>query len=264
MHGSSWVQATHGLHVHGQNLPIINLGQNNDEVHFKPNAMEVQNDSHQLIGYQPTHDDMALRNTNLKALDGFNKLKVRISRAMKAKVEEFKKYITPPQEKKSNTDVGPKYVSKCLRFNPRTDPSSLSSNDDREVNIYPFDNATSNDIALLSTKLHNHYSIKLLVSIEGTMWQYNVMKNEEGDSMVTGGETHMEAAFYAPGDMGNTSSIITHNDMCSESSVDESSQMMSGVHDSGSQIAAAVDIELIPQECLKPAPQPLHVTGAGT
>ena len=36
-----------------------------------------------------------------------------------------------------------------------------------------------------------------------------------------------------------------------------------GLDDSGSQIAAAVGLELIPQECLIPAPQPLHVTGAG-
>ena len=168
---------------------------------------------------------MALRNTNLKAFDGFNKLKVRISSAIKAKVEEFEKYITPPQEKQSNTDVGPKDVSKCLRFNPSPDLSSLSSNDDREVNNYSFDNATFNDIALSSTKLHDDDSISLLVNNEGTMWQYNDMKNEEGDSMVISGETHMEAAFYAPAHMGKKSSIITHNDMCSKSSVEESSQI---------------------------------------
>ena len=120
--------------------------------------------------------------------------------------------------------MGPKGVSKCLRLNPSPDPSSLSSNDDREVNNYSFDNATSNDIALSSTKLHDDVSISLLVNNEGTMWQYNDMKNEEGDSMVIGGKTHMEAAFYAPAHIGNTSSIITHNDMCSKSSVEESSQ----------------------------------------
>ena len=37
-----------------------------------------------------------------------------------------------------------------------------------------------------------------------------------------------------------------------------------GLDDSGSQIAAALGLELNPQECLIPAPQPLHVTGAGT
>ena len=57
------------------------------------------------------------------------------------------------------------------------------------------------------------------------MWQYNDMKSEDGDSMFIGGETHMEAAFYAPSHVGNTSSIITHNDMCSQSSVGESSQI---------------------------------------
>ena len=73
-----------------------------------------------------------------------------------------------------------------LRFNPSPDPSSLSSNDDCEVNNYSFDNVTSNDVALSSTKLHNKDSISLLVNNEGTMWQYNDMNNEEGDSMVMG------------------------------------------------------------------------------
>ena len=36
-----------------------------------------------------------------------------------------------------------------------------------------------------------------------------------------------------------------------------------GLDDSGSRIAAAVGLELIPQECLIPAPQPLHVTRTG-
>ena len=40
------------------------------------------------------------------AFDGFNKLKVQISSAIKAKVEEFEKSITPPQDKNSNTEVG--------------------------------------------------------------------------------------------------------------------------------------------------------------
>ena len=148
-----------------------------------------------------------------------------MSSAIKAKDKEFEKYIPTTQEKKCNKNVGPKDVSKCLRFNPSPDPSSLSSNDDREVNDYSFDNATSNDIALSSTKLHDDNSISLLVSNEGTRWQYNDMKNEEGESMVIGGETLMEAAFSSPAHMGDTSSIITHNDMCSESSVEESSQI---------------------------------------
>ena len=109
------------------------------------------------------------RQVNLKAFDGFNKLKVRILSAIKAKVEEFEKYITPPQEKKSNTAMGSKDVSKCLRFNPSPDPSSLFSNDDREVNNYSFDNVTSNDHALSSTKLHDDKSISFTANDEGTM-----------------------------------------------------------------------------------------------
>ena len=214
-----------GLHVHGQNIPITNLGQHNDEVRVKQNAMEVQNDSQQLIEYRPTHDDMALRNTILKAFDGFNKLKVLIPSPIKAKVEEFKQYITPPLKKKCNTDVGSKDAAKCLCFNPSPDPSSLSPIDEREVNHYSFDNVTSNDIYLLSTKLHDDDSISLLVNNAGTMWQYNDMKSGKGVSMVIGGETHMETAFKASTHMGNVSSIISHTDMCSKSSLGESSQI---------------------------------------
>ena len=93
------------------------------------------------------------------------------------------------------------------------------------MNNYSFDNVTSNDVALSSTKLHNDDSISLPVTNEAKMWQYHDSKSGEGDSMVICGETHMEALFFAPAHMGNTSSIITHNDMFFKSSVGESSQI---------------------------------------
>ena len=79
---------------------------------------------------------MAFRNTRLKAFDWFNKLKVRIPSAIKAKADEFEKHMTPPQKKTPNTDVVCKDVSKCLRFSLTPDPSSLSSIDARAVRFW--------------------------------------------------------------------------------------------------------------------------------